>query len=744
VGLAANPVVDGHVNDSFLTNALQGSLNGEFFTQDEMSVIEGRMPRLDSTDEIALTPGIARLFGVGIGGKVTYQLYNVLGKVLGYSTYRVTAIVDYPPVLVDQFDQVEAAILPPGATARLSAEVAFSWVGLRLEKGRSGIAAIQSDLTRLAAQVGDGYTFAARSLDTVHQQVQEAIRPQAVALGVFGGLTALALVVLVGQALAQLVDNLAAQSPILRAVGLTRTEVALAQGLGGTLAVAGGMALGIAGAFALSPLGPVGPVRQFDPARGPQFDITVLLGGGAVLLALLLALLARLAWRSVRPVGPARSQPRTLLGRAAGAVRLPTVGALGARFALEPPPQGRRATVSINLVGSVAAVAAVVSAAVFGASLNGLVTHPSRYGWNWDVLMQSQGGYGSFLTGNVQIAKVGDGDGSLDRLMARQPRVRAWSTFGFTQVPIDGQVVPVLGLATHLGAAEPPTVSGEKITATATDIGRPLTRGPNEIELGTATLSELGKHIGDTVLVGTGASARRLRIVGIVTLPSIGVSLSDHVSLGRGAMLAESTLMAIENFSSLSDNVEEAFSALPSTVAIDLDPGTKAAPLVREIEAAEPGGTPGGIYEVPQVRGAAIVNAGQMGGQPTALALALAVAVLVSLSATLVAGARRRRRELAVLQALGFTRGQVHTVVTLQALTVLVIAVVFGLPIGIAAGNWAWGSFANSLGVVPVTDVPVAGLALGIIGLVAAGTALTALPAVIATNSATARSLHNE
>ena len=36
-----------------------------------MTVVAGGLPRLDSTDENALTPGLARLFGVGVGGWVT-------------------------------------------------------------------------------------------------------------------------------------------------------------------------------------------------------------------------------------------------------------------------------------------------------------------------------------------------------------------------------------------------------------------------------------------------------------------------------------------------------------------------------------------------------------------------------------------------------------------------------------------------------------------------------------------------
>ena len=67
-----------------------------------------------------------------------------------------------------------------------------------------------------------------------------------------------------------------------------------------------------------------------------------------------------------------------------------------------------------------------------------------------------------------------------------------------------------MGLQRELGSVEPPTTSGHPIT------------GPGQVELGTATLHQLGKHIGDTVRVGTGRSARELTITGTVTLPHSG------------------------------------------------------------------------------------------------------------------------------------------------------------------------------------------------------------------------------
>ena len=52
IGVYAFPVVHGHLDHSFLTDSINCSLDGEWFRQDRMTVLAGRLPRLDSTSEI--------------------------------------------------------------------------------------------------------------------------------------------------------------------------------------------------------------------------------------------------------------------------------------------------------------------------------------------------------------------------------------------------------------------------------------------------------------------------------------------------------------------------------------------------------------------------------------------------------------------------------------------------------------------------------------------------------------------
>jgi predicted lysophospholipase L1 biosynthesis ABC-type transport system permease subunit len=307
-------------------------------------------------------------------------------------------------------------------------------------------------------------------------------------------------------------------------------------------------------------------------------------------------------------------------------------------------------------------------------------------------------------------------------LLRDQRAVTGWSEFGFGQLIIDGQSVPVLGLQRHLGSVEPPTTGG-----------RPLSND-DQIEFGAVTLNDLGKKVGDTVRIGTGTLARTVIIVGTVTLPSFGVDLADHVSLGNGAMLPEATLLAVSG-AHAQRTTAQATPVYPSAVAIDLAPGTTGAQrarLVSRIVSANPDGTPGGSYELPHALASTIINAQHLGGQPIALALALAAAAVLSLALAVLGLVRRRRGEFALLKALGMTQGQLRGVVAWQTTLTLLIAVAVGVPLGIIAGRIAWQGFAGSLGVVPVAEVPVLVLVLGLAGLVVAGNLLASVPAAIA------------
>jgi hypothetical protein len=734
VGINGQPVVHGHVDPAFLTDSIVGSLDGEYFRQDVMSVQAGRLPV--RADQIALTSQEARFFGVGVGGHVRYQFYrtNALNggdRPAGQLSFLVTGIVVVPPALVDQFDAFASAVLPPAATARfLDGRFGFGWVGIRLARGPAGIPALRRSLTALARSYARAHRIPAadvpppgiRRMDVIQHQAQQAIAPQALALGVFGVLAALAMLVLTGQGIAYLLSRAGPLARILQAHGATRLPATMAIAGLPAAAAAAAAGLAVAGAVALSPLAPVGEVRRYDPAHGLQADTAVLGGGGVLLLCALLAIAAALSWRVVSRAGPAPGTRQAAIISAAASAGLPVTAVIGARHALQPGPGHPPAPVRATLGGSIVAVAAVAAALVFGTSLHGLVTHPARYGWNWDLLLQSSGGFSDWSPARMS------------RLVDGQRGVTAWSVLGFSQEDIDGQETPVAGIQQQLGSVAPPTSSG-----------RPLS-GPNQIELGAATLHQLGKKIGDTVQAGSGTTARKLIITGTVTLPSLGVMLEDHPSLGAGALIPERTLLAIEGLRSGNENSQLArgLSAEPSTAVFDVTSARAGTALADKIIAHSPDGNPGGTYRLGPMRGAAVIDAGQMGSQPLALALGLATAATLALALTVLASVRQRRPELALLKSLGMRPRQIRAIVAWQATVTLAIAAALGIPLGVVAGRWAWTVFAGSIGVVPSPQVPVTLLAGGIATLLIGGNLLSAAPGAVAARITPAAGLRSE
>ncbi|MFN2591521.1 MAG: FtsX-like permease family protein, partial [Candidatus Dormibacteria bacterium] len=111
---------------------------------------------------------------------------------------------------------------------------------------------------------------------------------------------------------------------------------------------------------------------------------------------------------------------------------------------------------------------------------------------------------------------------------------------------------------------------------------------------------------------------------------------------------------------------------------------------------------------------------------------------------TLISSARRRRRELAILKTVGFVRRQVMAAVAWQAATITGIAVVVGIPVGIAAGRWAWTFFADQQGLVTDPAVPPATLVLLVPASLALAVIIAAFPARVAAATHPAEMLRAE
>jgi hypothetical protein len=90
------------------------------------------------------------------------------------------------------------------------------------------------------------------------------------------------------------------------------------------------------------------------------------------------------------------------------------------------------------------------------------------------------------------------------------------------------------------------------------------------------------------------------------------------------------------------------------------------------------------------------------------------------------------------------TRRQLRAIITGQTTLTLLAAAAAGIPAGVAAGRWAWQSFASSIGIVPAPAVPLLTLAAGLAGLLLAGNLLASGPALLAARTPPAAALRAE
>jgi ABC-type lipoprotein release transport system permease subunit len=129
---------------------------------------------------------------------------------------------------------------------------------------------------------------------------------------------------------------------------------------------------------------------------------------------------------------------------------------------------------------------------------------------------------------------------------------------------------------------------------------------------------------------------------------------------------------------------------------------------------------------------------------PVLLSGLLALLAVGTLAHTLVSSTRRRRRDLAILKTLGFVRPQLRSTVAWQATTLMAIALLIGLPAGIAGGRWGWRVFAGQLGVLPDPAVPLVAIVASIPAALILANLAAALPGRTAAHAQPATVLRSE
>lgn len=714
--------------------AVEGSPDGEFSTMDRLVLLQGRMFDPTRIDEFVTGPRVAGQAGLRVGSTIRIAFFSNAQEqspnFAGYPTDRPAFDVTLTLVgIIETADQVvqdddaalgnQSAILTPALTNELlSCCAGYTYTAMQLEGGQehqSEVAArVRALVPGLSAVPGQ------QTYGPLVQKAERAIRPEAVAFGVFGAITALAALLITGQLAARVAQRSAGDRAVIRSLG-AGPWTTLADGmLGVVLSVVAGSIGAVAVGVVLSPLFPLGPTR---PLTGParfNLDWTVLIGGFALLAVSLGATSAFAVYRGL----PHRSETPVLstrqIGRAVTATGLPPSAVTGIPAAFGVGARGDSSRVRSAMLGSVLAVAVVVSSLIFGSSLRALVSHPRLYGWNWNLALLS--GYAG--QEDLPAQKTAN-------LLEHDPVVARWTGVSFAGASLDNHRTPVL-VMTPGSDVNPPVLTGHSLASS------------DQVVLGPATLAALHKHIGDTVvMIGRDGRSAVLRIVGTATLPTIGGGAVESLQMGSGAILARSL------FSASALNPQQNSVPGPEAVFVILRPGVSESEgkasldaISQQINAGNVEDPAGGAVSV--LRPAEITNYGTIGSTPIVLAAVLAGGAVLALGLALLESVRQRRHEFAVLKTLGFTRGQLALSVSWQSSIAAAVGVIAGLPVGIALGRWLWTLFARTISAVPEPSVPAADMLLVAVLALAFANIVALVPARRAGRSPTAALLRGD
>ncbi|MGI9032583.1 MAG: FtsX-like permease family protein [Acidimicrobiales bacterium] len=674
-------------------------------------LLSGRMPRRDSESEILATKQTADRLHLKVGSRLTLaelsrdennsQVFDPQRSRRWY-TFRVVGIGLFPDALTNREPGVSDNVLFTPAWYRAHGDptnLSFTGAFLRLHRGAS-VARLRQEVDEVAGrhpEAGSNIffsTFADR-----YTAERRAIRPQAIALGLFAALAGATSLLVVGQAISRHVVLGAVDRPTLRALGMTGTQLFAIAALPAAGVAAAGGVLAFAFATALSPIGPIGVARLAEPHPGLSVNFGLLGLGAAAVAVLLAAWVAVPAWRSAS-AGDTQLRPATPDARRASSLAvamarsgLPATVATGLRMALEPGRGRTSVPVRSALAGGALAVAALVTASSFVTDLDHLVSTPRLYGTTWDMALDAQ--FESFPR-----------DKGAD-LLSSVRGVGSFSGGVYGNVTVGDRAIAAVGLDDMRGSVFPTLLEGRRPART------------DEIVLGTNTLRRAHRSVGQAVDVQLPAGTRSMRIVGRAVFPGFGRGGFPPTDLGEGVATGAAALRT-------PDVPDGSYNFFLVRVA----PGSSRKATMAEVgRVATAAGCPASQCPSLTPRPADVDNYSRVRSTPLLLAGVLALLAAASIGHALVTSVRRRRRDLAILKTLGFVRRQVSATVAWQATALVALALVIGMPLGLAFGRWGWALFTRELGIGNETVLPRTMLLLLVPVALAVSNLVAALPA---------------
>ncbi len=670
-----------------------------------VKVLSGRLYRPSAPEEAVIDFTTAERYRLSVGSRLGVMVAGPRQSA-SFVPVRVVGIVASPGSFpaVGSFSTASIALTPAFVrTHHVELDPTNASLLIRLRRGSADIAAFQRDMNK--AGLGDVDIPYVEPVATA--AVQKSIRFESRALWILSALIAIAALAIVGQSLARQTVLESTDYPVLRAVGLSRRQLVELGLIRATIIAIVGALAAVVVAILLSPLTPIGLARIAEPNPGMAVDGLIVAAGAALTAVLVILASAGPAWLAARSAarlegsGPVWTANWT--ARFAGRVSLPPAVSAGTRLALDPGRGRSSVPVRSAALGGTLGIAALVASLLFGTSLTYLLATPRLSGAAWDMFLVVGPDQGKTATSVIRsdpdVAGYSFPGGFVNLNLARS------SVFGFL---VDGK-----------GGIEPVIADGR-----APSSGQ-------EIALGPATLRSLHTAIGRTIDVrldengGPSGPRVQMTVVGEAIIPSSPFGTAEQ---GAGAALIWDGYLRFH---------PETSDELPYLIRFrpDVDRDRAVSRLLQKFPDA---------FQFTSQRSGDLASLSRIARVPVLLSGLVAAIAAGTLVHALVSAIRRRRRDLAILKTLGFLGRQIRAAVAWQATVLVVVSLLIGVPLGIAAGRWGWRAFAENVSVLPVPKIPWVAVALIVPGVIALANLIALVPGRIAARTEAARILRSE
>jgi hypothetical protein len=627
-------------------------------------LVSGRLPDLKSRGEFVASKQFLRSTGSSLGDRFTLvTLTQHQADTSGFSTQNpegptvdatLVGLIASPDELSDPSS---SALFSPALVDDPSIGTSGIVMAIGLRPGAT-IGELRKQLGSVSSEPG---VWQIDRAQLVNNDIRAAVSAQSQGLWAVAGLAALAGLVVLGQFLTARASFERDEQRRLSELGETRHQMIGEMTAWSSLPIIAGAGLGLTLSLAASNRFPTGFVRQIEPDPGLRFDGWVVVASAVVMVIALVGWVALGGFAATRRARPA---PHRATVSDALAARLPG-SALPAGVRLAFGRRGGRNVIRQGIPALVLAVVCLVGALTFGSSLNRLVAEPARWGVNYDFPIGGQGEQRLESSLTSQVEREHDLDGV--------------TYFAETLANVGSTQLAVLGMQNVRGHLVPPILEGR------------APENDDEIALGRLEAEQLHTGVGGHVTVQTSAGTRVFDVVGLEVMPSV----AGNDGVGKDALVTFHALQTLD------PNAAVSFGQ--ATVRSGAPPGS-AERIYRRITHWDP--SQGQIPTLASSMPGVVLNSSRVRSTPYLLVGVLGVLGVLIIGFVVPTSIRRERREWAVLRTMGADRRWITLAALWQALSITVIPVLLGIPLGLLGGARVFRLFSDAMGVVDSASAP--------------------------------------